>query len=257
LKNNDSFKAATGFTKQQYQELVTDYENAVGQNNKAILSIQDEVLLFLVYIRQYQTDDQLAPCFGISASTVERAVSKVRTQFVLLYGNLIKFPTGEELAKHAINFFGLEIIGIVDNSEQQSVGPNEKSLQEIMYSGKQGQYTFTKLACISPRGICLHLSQSYNGAKNDLNTYHMPSNCIQQKIDEKQFVMFDRGYNGVQHMGNGLLAIRAAKHKWEQAFNRAFNSIRIVVENFFARVKNWNICSQKYRYVTYDALLVN
>lgn len=191
----------------------------------------------------------MAPQFSVSESTSNRVNTRLREMFCAMYAQEVSFPAGEQLNELGIHFFGHQIIGIVDNSEQSTARPSEKQDQEIMYSGKQCDFTFTKLACVSPRGKCLYLSPSYAGAKNDLNVYQLPENCIQRKINDEQFVMFDRGYNGVQHNGKGLLAIRHAREDWEKAFNRAFNSIRIVVENFFSRVKHWAVCAFKFRFV--------
>ncbi len=58
----------------------------------------------------------------------------------------------------------------------------------------------------------------------------------------------DAGYQGLQNFHLAILPFSDLKESdpWyaaKQAFNFEFASHRIVVENVFARIKNWNVCS--------------
>ena len=72
-----SFKRATGIHKPVFFELVqiiTDYKSghrkSLHRGRKAVLSVEDQLLMVLMYLREYRTQYHIGLTYGLSESTV-------------------------------------------------------------------------------------------------------------------------------------------------------------------------------------------
>jgi len=79
---DEKFKRYVGITKQTFQlmvQIVKDFEEKtkkkIGGPSK--LSIENQVLLAMLYLREYRTQESLAITFGVSQQTAGRTIRKI------------------------------------------------------------------------------------------------------------------------------------------------------------------------------------
>jgi len=147
----------------------------------------------------------------------------------------------------------MNIVAIVDGTEQQVYSAIDKLNERARYSGKKRLHTFTLLIVCSPQGKIYWISDSYNGSLNDKNLVDLAENreFFQQNFKQHEWIAGDLGFKGMWQYCSTQTPItpnRQPLTPYEQQFNKEFKSIRIVVENTIGQIKNWNICSSLFRH---------
>jgi len=95
------------------------------RGRKSTLSIEDQLLLCMFYLRHYRTFLELGEEFEISEGYANKLFHKISKQLI----KILKLPSNTELTKE-----GLKAV-VIDASEQQIERPVEK--QKQYYSGKK------------------------------------------------------------------------------------------------------------------------
>ena len=114
------------------------------------------------------------------------------------------------------------------------------------------------LVC-SPTGYIYFISKSYPGkifklkiiyigSNNDIGIYKLYENLIHRHLDKDEAICADAGYRGLQTLHTAILPFidvdsKDSTYLQKQEFNNHLAHYRIVVENVFSQIKNWNICS--------------
>ncbi|KAM9974801.1 hypothetical protein ACTFIW_008268 [Dictyostelium discoideum] len=136
---------------------------------------------------------------------------------------------------------------VVDGSEQQISIPLDEDVKNFLYSGKKGKSTLTLLVYCCPKSSkILHVGSACGGSKNDINLFERDKDFISKLEREKEFILGDRGFVGVDKL---VLTIPKGKRDKEQKkvdINQ--KSIRIIIENVFAKIKRFYITSLPLRY---------
>lgn len=119
LKDAD-FKRLTGVQRESFEEMLKVIENGLpdfGRPPK--LSRADQLLMTLMYWREYRTEFHIAQSYGVSEATVCRTVRKVED--VLVRSKKFRLPGKKALQPSATVF---EVI-LVDVSEQPVERPKK------------------------------------------------------------------------------------------------------------------------------------
>jgi hypothetical protein len=119
LKDSD-FKRLTGVQRESFEKMLAVVEKGLrnfGRPTK--LSRADQLLLTLMYWREYRTEFHIAQSYGISESTVCRTIQKVEN--VLVRSGKFRLP-GKKALQPSDTLF--EII-LVDVSEQPIERPKK------------------------------------------------------------------------------------------------------------------------------------
>lgn len=119
LKDTD-FKRLTGVRRETFEEMLTVVEKglpAFGRPPK--LSRADQLLLTLMYWREYRTEFHIAQSYGVSEATVCRTIRKVED--VLVRSKKFRLPGKKGLQPSDTVF---EVI-LVDASEQPGERPKK------------------------------------------------------------------------------------------------------------------------------------
>ena len=95
---------------------------------KSTLCIEDQLLLFLFYLRSYKTFLELGDDFGISEGYANKVFHKISKRMI----KILKLPSNTELNRE-----GLKAV-VIDASEQPIERPIKK--QKDYYSGKKTPY---------------------------------------------------------------------------------------------------------------------
>jgi hypothetical protein len=122
------------------------------KGRKRNLSSTLQLMLVLLWMRQYPTECLLAFIFEISQSSLTHYI---HTALQILNNHMkawIRFPSRLKRDKNSVWWRGIRISAIIDGAEQAILKPGQKLLEQLCYSGKKCKHTFTLLIVVSPKG---------------------------------------------------------------------------------------------------------
>jgi hypothetical protein len=132
------FKRRVGINKGAFEILSKELEKQIEEDKKqnpkskrgvkSTLCIEDQLLLFLFYLRSYKTFLELGDDFTISEGYANKVFHKICKRMI----RILKLPANTELSRE-----GLKAV-VIDASEQPIERPVEK--QKSYYSGKKTPY---------------------------------------------------------------------------------------------------------------------
>ena len=137
-KPNEIFKRRSGINKKSFEIIFEQLKREIKEEKekqpkskrvkKGALSIADQLLLCLVYLRSYKTFLELGAEFGISEGYANKVFHKISKRLI----KILKLPSKTDLAKE-----GLKAV-VIDASEQPIERPMKN--QKDYYSGKKTTY---------------------------------------------------------------------------------------------------------------------
>lgn len=205
-----------------------------GRNH--ILSLEDQILLCLLYLRTYTTYLFLWSIFGISEASAWRIHREIET--VLIRSGKFSLP------KRTILQEELEEV-LIDATESQIERPSKG--QRKFYSGKKKKHTIKTQVVRSKEGQILRIHTT-NGKVHDKKLYDTTKLHIHGKTKKR----VDSGYQGIQTKESSVIIPKKAKKfqsltKDEKRENTEKSKLRIPVEHTIARMKRFKIFSHPYR----------
>jgi len=191
----------------------------------------NSVVVALTYLRRNRVQWELAETYGVSQSTISRAIAAVTP---LLARALAQFvPVAEELVP------GRQYI--VDGTLLPCWS---WASQPRLYSGKHKTTGMNVQVVCTLEGELVWISDPIAGARHDV--FCLDESGALHTLDHRDWVG-DKGYVGrgmitpIKRVpGHGLL-------DWQKDFNSAINRTRAVVERVIANLKNWRILHTDYR----------
>ncbi|KAL6065429.1 hypothetical protein QOT17_010250 [Balamuthia mandrillaris] len=143
-----------------------------------------------------------------------------------------------------------EIALIVDGSHQPILKPSDKNTRCGYWSGKEQDFTILILAFITPTGWVSSLSGSFPGSIGDKGIWNVlgddgPWNAL----ESWGAICGDKGFVGIEHDHRAVVCKKAPKNgtlsEADIMENSYVSSLRVRVENTFARMKQWKACRQR------------
>jgi transposase len=207
----------------------------VSGRNSHLRTLEDEILLVLIFYRFYVTHEFLGYLFGLDNSNICRHLWKVEP---LLAKNLAikkdRTLTAEDLTRI-----------MVDVTEINTQRPSKK--QRAYYSGKKKRHTSKIEVQINEKGRIINVSKSYGGRKHDFAIRKS-----EKPLPRTAIILADSGYQGLQKKNKNAILPHKKKRKTplteeEKAHNRELASQRSLIENVFAKLKRFKILSSVYR----------
>jgi len=277
------FQSFTGITVAQFDEILKalrpvygDYEQArllrpdrkrkIGGGRKFSLSLEDRLLVTLMYFRLYTSYTLLGYLFDLDGSNVGRELNQRMLPALL---SLLPVPMQDELlsghdeppqlggGKRIKTLKKLmeahpEIKEVwVDATEQPILRPSEKLARKQYYSGKQSEHTI-KSQLLTTKKLILHVSGNLPGSISDASV--LAGSGIMHSIPEDVQVNLDRGYEGAEkrYPNNTIYKPKRAQRNhpltlFEKLYNHIINKTRILVEHVIGRLKKFRIMSDLYR----------
>lgn len=242
-------------------------KRAIGQGRKYTLStIEDKLLLILVFYRLYLTDALLGWLFGLDASNICRLRAKMEPLVDKAADPSLGLPltrrmppgtkkisTWDELLRVCPDFAEV----ITDATEQPRRRP-PKRIQRRYYSGRKKRHTMKTQITVNPKGTILMISKSYPGRIHDYQIFKREQTA--KKLPRQSAHYVDLGYDGAQNdypQYNVILPIKKRRNhrlltSAEKRFNRMHARIRVVVEHVLSRLKKYQILAQVYRHKVKD-----
>jgi len=277
------FQSFTGVTVAQFGEILNalrpiygeiekerlerpDRKRKIGGGRKFTLSLEDRLLVTLMYFRLYTSYTLLGYLFNLDGSNLGREINHRMLPALL---NVLPVPMQDELLSGHDELPQLgggkriktlkklleahpEINEVwVDATENPIPRPQEKTVRKLYYSGKQGQHTI-KSQLLTTRKLILHVSGNLPGKVSD-NTV-LAGSGVMHSIPEDVQVNLDRGYEGAEerYPNNKIYKPKRAQRNhpltlFEKLYNHIINKTRILVEHVIGRLKKFRIMSELYR----------
>jgi hypothetical protein len=247
----------TGFTianfdrLHQFNELLFTFKR---RGKKTQISPKDILFLLLNYVRRYPRIEEMAAAFDLRTPTLGKILNKAIAVAAPFWTTLfITQPALNDPLPSDPTF--PEASFIVDATVQQIKRPiGSFDDQKQWYSGKHGIYCLKAQVITNMNGVAVHICSGVRGATHDLEIFRKTQceldTIIEHHEELPDKVLGDKGYQAqdiecliTPHKGRIENLTRT-----EKAFNDRHAKSRIVIENFFGRLKSrYAIISTKYR----------
>lgn len=226
------FKKLVKKLEQKWEKSVTSKYKRPGRNYK--LSLEQMLLMLLMYYRTYSTMIQIGFIFGIDESRVCRIIKQLEP----LLAGIVAIKKNRELAYE-------EASQLIDVTEQVIERPLKN--QKIYFSGKKKKHTLKTEIRVTNLGKITNISKSYAGKVHDFKIH---KNSDPMPINTKVYA--DSGYQGLKkRCAQAKTPIKKSRkkpiNKWQKIYNKILAKRRIKVEHVIAEIKNFKILSHRYR----------
>ncbi len=277
------FQSFTGVTIAQFSEILQalrpiygdlevkrlereDRKREIGGGRKFSLSLEERLLVTLMYFRLYTSYTLLGYLFDLDGSNIGREINHRMLPALL---HILPVPMQDELLsghdeppqlggdKRIKTLKKLleahpEINEVwVDATENPIPRPKEKTARSLYYSGKKGEHTI-KSQLLTTKKLILHISGNLPSKVSD--NLVLAGSGVMHSIPEDVQVNLDRGYEGAEerYPNNKIYKPKRAQRNhpltlFEKLYNHIINKTRILVEHVIGRVKKFRIMSNLYR----------
>jgi hypothetical protein len=219
---------------------------AGGGGRKPKLSIPEQIILTLVYLRHLTTFQLLGIQFEVSESTANDTFNYWLPNLrELLPSSLLeqvkKNASDYEVVKEILTEYELT----VDSYEQVRERPRDNDEQKKYFSGKKNNHTFkTQMIILPDASDIVDVVAGEPGPKSDITMFRE----YRSKFDVKQRFKGDKAY-----IGENLITTPIKKPKNQELTteqkeqNKIFSSKRIFVEHRIRSVKIFRVVQERFR----------
>ena len=199
------------------------------------LELPDMILALLLYYRSYITQEFIGYLFGVDDSQVCRFIKRLEP----ILAHVVAISKRKKLSKEEVESL------IIDATEQPIQRP--KKGQKPYYSGKKKRHTLKTEIRVNLKGRIVHVSKSHPGSVHDFMVFKK-----EPLPPEGSRLFVDSGYQGIHEIhSDSEFPYKSRKNnpldEEEKQYNSGLARIRVMAENVLAKLKTFNILSQKYR----------
>jgi hypothetical protein len=232
-----------------------DRQRAFGGGVAAELDERDQILLTVVWLRLYPTNEVLGYLFGVSDSTASRYIHRVLPVLEQAGQDTMRMPDpGRKRRKHLDELLAdiPELVVVIDSFEQKVQRPHDPDEQKGLYSGKKKMHTLkSQVAVDEETGQIVDVSDSVPGPTPDIDL--LDQSQLLDRLPEGPSAMGDAGYQGIaKRHARGHSPRKKPRGKprpdEDVAYNHAFSRRRIVVENTIGRMRRYQAITQPDRH---------
>jgi hypothetical protein len=262
------FRAMTGLSVSLFDELLGELlpayhqaraerldrptrQRALGGGDHFDLDPEDQVLLTIVWLRQYPTQEALGYLFGASDSTALRAIARCLPLLERAGRDTMRMPDPGRGHRKKLPQLLAEtpaLAVIIDTFEQRTQRPRRQ--QRAYYSGKEKAHTLkSQVAVDEEDGRVVDVAESRPGRWADLKVLRRSK--LKRRLAEGLGALGDSAYVGIAEWHpEGLGATPRRKPRGQprpeedRRYNRAFARRRIVVEHTIGRMRRYQALSQ-------------
>ena len=248
-ENDEKVLFYTGLPNFKVLQTVFDFLFAVvGENNRAVLSPFQEMVLTLMRLRLNLTLNDLSYRFNISRSTTSSIVLKwINIMFVRLRP-LIMWPGREEIISTTPvsfrQYFKTKVAVIIDCFEIFINKPTNLKARNATWSQYKHHNTIKFLIGISPQGVITFISKAWGGRTSD--KYLTENSKFLNNLLPGDVVLADRGFDIAESVGFYCAEVKIpAFTKGRKQLSgadvestRRIASVRIHVERVIGLVRN-------------------
>jgi len=223
---------------------------APGGGDHFDLGVADQLLLTIVWLRQYPTQECLGYLFGVSDSSALRAVRRCLPVLEKSGKDTMRLPDPgrgrrRDLPALLRDTPGLAVI--VDTFEQRTHRPRRR--QRAYYSGKKKAHTLKSQVAVDEDGRVVDVGVSRPGPTADLKVFRR-SGLAGRLARAKVGALGDLAYIGIDGLVGGLRGATPRRKPRgrprppeDRRYNRAFARRRIRVEHAIGRLRRYQALS--------------
>jgi hypothetical protein len=230
---------------------------AKGGGRHADLAARDQILLAVIWLRQYPTNELLGFLFGVSDSTASRILKRLIPLLEASGKDTMRMP--DPGRKHRKELPDLltetpQLAVIIDTFEQRVQRCKDRKEADTHFSGKKRQHTLKgQVAANEDDGTICDVAESVVGPTADLTL--LKQSGLLSRLGEGVGAIGDLAYIGIAEahpQGLGATPRRKPRGKdrppEDVCFNRAFSKRRIKVEHTIGRMRRYQSLSQTDRH---------
>lgn len=221
-------------------------QRAVGGGDDFDLSTADQVLMTVIWLRQYPTNEVLGFLFGVSDSTASRVRTRCLPVLEQAGRDTMRMPDPGVARRKRLPALLADTPGlavVIDSFEQRTQRPKRR--QRAYYSGKKKAHTLkSQVAVDEESGAIVDVSDSVPGPWADIKL--LKRSRLLKRLPKGVGGIGDLGYVGIGELhptGSGAAPRRKPRGKDRPAadrkYNRAFSRRRIVVEHAIGRLRRF------------------
>jgi hypothetical protein len=227
----------------------------LGGGRKASLAPRDQILLTVIWLRLYPTQDVLGYFFGVSQAVVSNYVAHTLPVLEQAGRDTMRMPDpGRKRRKHLDELLAdiPELAVVIDSFEQKVQRPRDPVEQKGHYSGKKKTHTLKSQVSVDEEtGRIVDVSESVPGPTSDVTL--LDQSGLLDRLPEGLAALGDAGYQGIgkrhPHGHSPRKKPRGNPRPPEDvAYNHAFSCRRIIVENTIGRARRYQAITQPDRH---------
>jgi len=228
-----------------------DRQRGLGGGRDATLSESDQILLTVIWLRQYPVHEVLAYFFSVSPAAVSRYIRHVLPVLEQAGKDTMRLPDpGRKRRRQLDELLKAipELVVVIDSFEQKVQRPADPTQRDALYSGKKKMHTLKSQVTVDEAtGEIADVSDSVPGPESDLTL--LKQSAVLQHLPVGIGAIGDCGYQGIHDLHELAFSPRKKPRGKDRpaqdvAYNTAFSRRRIVVENTLNRVRRYQALSQ-------------
>lgn len=234
-----------------------DRRRAPGAGRHADLARTNQLLLTVIWLRQYPTNELLGYLFGVSDSTASRVLARILPLLEAAGKDTMRMPDPGRKRRKTLDTLLAEtpeLAVIIDTFEQRVQRSKNRADADAHYSGKKKQHTLKSQVAVNEQtGEICDVPDSVPGPTADLTL--LKESHLLERLPAGVGGIGDLAYVGIAELhpqGQGATPRRKPRGKdrppEDIAFNRAFAKRRIKVEHTINRLRRYQCLSQTDRH---------
>lgn len=273
-RHKSVFQSMTGLTIELFSEVESDVEprfseaeikrlsrpdrkRGLGGGREQELSIRDQILMTLVWLRCYPKQDVLAYLFGVSESSVSRVLNRVLPLLEASGRDTMRMPDPGRKRRRKLDDLLKEtptLAVIIDSFEQRVQRHKERNEADRYYSGKKKQHTLkSQVAVDEEYGLFVDVADSVLGPTADIEL--LKQSQLLKRLPKGVGGIGDLAYIGIAELHpQGIGATPRRKPPRQErppediSYNRVFARRRILVEHSIGLARRFESLSQMDRH---------
>jgi len=258
------FRALTGLDVSEFDDLVRDIlprwekaehrrlarrnrKRAIGGGPHFDLSVTDQLLLTVIWLRRYLTYEVLGFLFGVSDTTAGRYVQRLLPLLEKSGWDTMRRPAPGRRAHRSLDDLFTEIpelqAVVIDTFEQRVQRHHDRTAADQYYSGKKKAHTLKSQVAVNLfTGEFVDVSPSVRGPTADLTL--LKQSGLLGRLPDEVHRLFDLAYVGVGQLCPHAICLLPRRKPRNQPrppkdaiYNTMIASCRIQVEHSIGRLR--------------------
>jgi len=228
-----------------------------GGGRHADLAPRDQILLAIIWLRHYPTNEVLGFLFAVSDSTVSRVVNRLVPLLEASGKDTMRMPDPGRKHRKELDVLLKEtpaLAVIIDTFEQKVQRCKDPKQADTYFSGKKKQHTLKPQVAVNEHdGTLCDVSESVVGPTADLTL--LKQSGLLERLPKGVGAIGDLAYVGIAEAHpHKLGATPRRKPRGKErppedvCFNRAFSKRRIKVEHTIGRMRRYQSLAQTDRH---------
>jgi len=264
------FRAMTGLAVAEFTTLFDDLQaafaaaevarhsrptrrRAIGAGRRFGLTPRDQLLLTIVWLRHYPTNEALAYFFDVSDSTVSRAIHRWLPLLEAAGQDTMRLPDPGRKHRRQVDAVLAEqpaLLVLVDTFEQPVQRANDRAEADRHYSGKKKDHTLkSQVVTDEFYGRVVDVAESVPGPTADITL--LKASKLLERLPEEVGAGGDLAYVGADKLHpRGLVVTPRRKPRGQERpaadieYNRAFARRRVPVEHTIGLMRRYQAITQ-------------